>query len=195
MTGEPIMKKTPYRFLLIAPILSGILAIAVPFGALSQDKGAEAPSRDRLIEVAREVMDSAQYCALITIDETGFPRARTMDPFPPEDDMTVLLGTNPKSLKVVQIQKNPHVALHYFDAEGLSYVTIEGTARLVNDPKEKAKRWKESWNALYPNRTDAYLLIEVTPKRLEVISYKNGITGDPETWTPPSVEFDAQESK
>ena len=189
------MKTTSYRFLLIAPILSGILAMAAPIGVLSQEKGTEAPAREHLIEVAREVMDSARYCALITIDETGFPRARVMDPFPPEDDMTVWLGTNPKSLKVEQIQKNPHVALYYFDFAGLSYVTIEGTARLANDPEDKAKRWKEAWVALYPNRTDAYLLIEVTPQKLEVISFKNGVTGDPENWTPPSVDFNTQESK
>jgi general stress protein 26 len=175
--------------------LLSILLISAPQVILGQQKAKQVLSRERLIEVAREVMDSAGYCALITIDETGIPQARTMDPFPPEDDMTVWLGTNPKSLKAEQIQKNPHVALYYFDAAGLSYVTIEGTARLVNDPKEKAKRWKEAWNALYPNRTDAYLLIKVSPEKLEVISFKDGINGDPETWTPPSVGFDVQPTK
>ena len=36
---------------------------------------------------------------------------------------------------------------------------------------------------------EAYLLISVTPERLEVVSEKKGIVGDPETWTPPTVIF------
>ena len=158
---------------------------------VAQDKGGvkEPPTRARLISAARNVMLAARFCALITVDETGLPRARVMDPFPPDDPMVVWLGTNPKSRKVRQIRHNPNVSLYYFDPEGLRFVTIIGRARLVDDPRAKAKRWKSAWEDLYPNRDDAYLLIEVTPKRLEVLDPQRGIVGDPETWTPPSVQF------
>jgi general stress protein 26 len=164
--------------------------LMVALGA-AQDKGGvkEPPTRARLISAARNVMLAARFCALVTVDETGLPRARVMDPFPPDDPMVVWLGTNPKSRKVRQIRHNPNVSLYYFDPEGLRFVTIIGRARLVDDPREKAKRWKSAWEDLYPNRDDAYLLIEVTPKRLEVLDPQRGIVGDPETWTPPSVQF------
>jgi general stress protein 26 len=160
--------------------------------AQGQGGARESPTRARLISAARDVMLTAGFCALITVDETGLPQARVMDPFPPDDRMVVWFGTNPKSRKVKQIRHNPRVSLHYFDPEGFRFVTIAGRARLVDDPQEKAKRWKSTWEGLYPNRDDAYLLIEVTPERLEVLDPQHGIVGDPETWAPPSVQFDVQ---
>lgn len=142
-----------------------------------------------LLGAAREIMSSARYCALITVDSIGRAQARTLDPFPPDENMVVWLGTNSRSRKVREIRRNPRVTLYYFDREGQGYVTISGIARLVNNPKEKAKRWKEEWKDFYPDRTRDYLLIAVTPEKLEVISEKRKITGDPRTWLPPSVEL------
>ena len=90
-------------------------------------------------EIAREIMTDAKNCALITIDSLGVAHARAMDPFLPEEDFTVWMGTNPKSLKVRQIQENQNVSLYYFDIKTESYVTLQGTAKLVNTQKEKEK--------------------------------------------------------
>jgi general stress protein 26 len=146
-------------------------------------------SQTELVAAAREIMATARYCALITMDSSGRPQARTLDPFPPDEDMVVWLGTNSRSRKVTEIRRNPRVTLYYFDREGQAFVTISGIARLVNDPKEKAKRWKDEWKDFYPNRARDYLLIAVKPERLEVVSVKKGIVGDPRTWKPPSVSF------
>ena len=50
-------------------------------------------------------------------------------------------------------------------------------------------RWKEQWDAYYPNKKDDYLLIKVSPDWLEVVSYKHEILGDKKTWAPPRVLF------
>jgi general stress protein 26 len=146
-------------------------------------------SREKLIAAARETMAAARYCALITSDSSGHPLARTLDPFPPDKNMVVWLGTNPRSRKVAAIRRNPRVTLYYFDREAQAYVTIAGLARLVNDPKSKAKWWKDEWSAFYHNRKKDYLLISVTPLRMEVVNVTKGIVGDPQTWKPPSVTF------
>jgi general stress protein 26 len=146
-------------------------------------------SRDELIAAARETMSAARYCALITQDSSGRPQARTLDPFPPDENMVVWLGTNPRSRKVAAIRRNPRVTLYYFDREAQAYVTIYGIARLVNDPKAKLKWWKDEWKDFYPDRTRDFLLIRVTPEKLEVVNVKKGIVGDPHTWKPPSVKF------
>jgi len=112
-----------------------------------------------------------------------------MDPFASDEDMVVWLGTNPRSRKVAEIRRNARVTLYYFDRDEQAYVTISGIARLVNDPKEKEKRWKDEWKDFYPNRATDYLLIAVKPERLEVVSVKKGIVGDPKTWRPPAVNF------
>jgi general stress protein 26 len=144
---------------------------------------------ERLIVLARDIMAAARYCALITLDFSGRPQARTLDPFPPDENMVVWLGTTPRSRKVAAIRRNPRVTLYYFDREEQAYVTIYGIARLVNHPKEKAKRWKDEWKEFYPDRVKGYLLIVVNPEKLEVINVKKGIVGDPNTWKPPSVSF------
>jgi general stress protein 26 len=146
-------------------------------------------SRDELIAAAREVISTARYCALITSDSTGRSHARTMDPFPPDEEMMIWLGTNSHSRKVAEIRRRPRVTLYYFDRESQAYVTIQGIARLVNDANEKARHWKDEWQAFYPNRDKDYLLIQVRPLKLEVVNTKKGILGDQRTWKPPTVTF------
>ena len=146
-------------------------------------------SREALIATAREIMGTARYCALITRDSRGRTHARTMDPFPPDENLLVWFATNPKSRKVAEIRRNNRVTLYYFDREGAAYVSVSGTARLSNDPKEKARRWKEEWRAFYPDREKGYLLIAFTPQELEIVSEKKGLVGDPVRWTPPTVRF------
>ena len=162
--------------------------------ARAQERRSKQSESERLIAAAREIMSAARYCALITLDSSGRPQARTLDPFPPDEDMVVWLGTNPRSRKVAEIRRHPRVTLYYFDREAQAYVTISGIARLVNDPKEKAKRWKDEWKDFYPDRVRDYLLIAVKPERLEVVSVKKGIVGDPRTWKPTSVSFRTRKS-
>jgi general stress protein 26 len=149
-------------------------------------------SKDTLIVTAREIMGAARYCALITMDSNGRAHARTMDPFPPDENLLIWFGTNPKSRKVAEIRRNNRVTLYYFDREGAAYVTISGIARLVNDPREKARRWKDEWKAFYPDREKGYLLIAVIPKELEIVSEKKGIIGDAIRWTPPTVRLGSE---
>lgn len=164
-----------------------IVTLTASFAAAQQSK--QVLSRDQLIAAAREIMTSARYCALITTDRSGHPQARTVDPFSADENMEVWIGTNPRTRKVAEIRRNSHVTLYYFDREAQAYVSISGIAGLVNDPKDKAKHWKEEWKDFYPNRARDYMLIAVRPVRLEIVNVKQGIVGDPHTWKPPSVNF------
>lgn len=165
------------------------LAVFFTFTCCAGYSQKEDSVRNKLLEAARDIISNTTTCALITQDEKGNPKARTMDPFAPEVDFTIWLATNPKSRKVAEIKKNPGVTLYYADKENQGYVTILGTAQLVNDPKEKDQRWKEAWQNFYPDRKESYLLIKVTPVKLEVINYRKGISGDKATWGPAGVEF------
>ena len=159
--------------------------LILPIHAQEQKKW----TRDELISTAREIMNTARYCALITTDAKGRVQARTMDAFAPDEKMVVWLATNPRSRKVAEIRRHPRVTLYYFDRENQAYVTLHGTARLMNDESEKARHWKQDWSAFYPNRDKDYLLIRVVPTRLEVVDTKKGIVGDSKTWRPPTVAF------
>ena len=161
----------------------------LPISGIGQDIIPNDTSRTNLISLATEIMTEAGTCALITLDNEGRPRVRTMDPFAPEGDLTVWFGTNPRSRKVEQIKNDPRVTIYYLDSLESGYVMIHGAAQIVDDENEKAKRWKEGWEAFYPNIAKDYVLIKVTPKWMEVVSYTHDILGDTLTWEPPAVGF------
>jgi general stress protein 26 len=168
-------------------------AAALAVALLAATAGAQQPPggafpRDTLLAAARDVMAAARYTALITLDATGHPQARAIDPFAPDDAFVVRIGTNRRTRKVAEIRRDPRVTLYYFDELTAAYVTIRGTARIVDDSAETARHWKPEWDAFYPDRRD-YMLIAVAPHRLEVVSEARGIVGDPATWAPPAVTF------
>ena len=170
-----------------------LIPFLVSFNGLSQNFKKDSADI-KLINVAKEIMTTAGTCALITLDENGLPRARVMDPFVPESDLTVWFGTNSKSRKVNQIKKDPRVTLYYLDSNASGYVMIHGIAQIVDDQLEKEERWKDEWESFYPNKPEGYLLIKVSPEWMEVISYKYGVIGDPSTWEPPKVFFNSKYS-
>lgn len=150
------------------------------------------PDREALLAAAREMMTAVRYCAVITLDASGRPNARVVDAFPPDEKMIVWFATNPKSRKVAELRRDQRVTLYYFDPQApeQGYVTLIGRARLVDDPAERKKRWKEGWEAFWPDRGDSYLLVEVTPARVEIVSPARAIGGDAVTWAPPSITLE-----
>lgn len=170
----------------VRPIRIALLLALVPAGSVMAQRPAD---RTVIERAARELIAGAAYGTLITLGQDGHPQARTVDNFPPEADFTVWIGTNPRTRKVAEIRRDPRVTLHWFDPKRLGYVTLIGRARLVNDSTEKARRWKPEWAGFYPDRNRDYLLVEVRPLRLEVVSPSQGITGDSLTWRPPTVDL------
>ena len=140
----------------------------------------EGISSDSLLTIARTIIDSAKCRIFITVDENGKPQARTMSPFPPEENMIIWLGTSVNSRKVKQIKNNPQVMVYYYDPDGLSYVSVAGTAALVDDPEKKAHYWREGWTRYYPDPEKDYILIQVTPERMEICSFKYKLFWDEE---------------
>ncbi len=161
-----------------------ILMLALSYlNANAQEKVGDYPegiSADSLLTIARTIIDSAGCRTFITVDENNKPQARAMSPFPPEEDMIVWLGTSVNSRKVKQIKNNPHVMVYYYDTDGLSYVSVAGTAHLVDDPEKKSHYWREGWTRFYPDPEKDYILIQVIPERMEICSFKYKLFWDQE---------------
>lgn len=147
------------------------------------------PVKKDLKEIAKEIMIAAKNCALITVDSLGVAHARTMDPFEPQKDFTVWMGTNAHSLKVKQLQQNKQVTLYYFDAKSGSYATLQGFAYIVNDKKLKDTFWKTEWESFYKNKETDYLLLKFKPISAAIISEKYHILGDSISWKTPIIKF------
>jgi general stress protein 26 len=173
-----------------ALVTAGLVIAGLTHALIAQTPAAAPFDRQALLAAARAIMTKVGICSVITVDETGRPQARAIDVFPPDEQMVVWFATNPKTRKVAQIKRDPRVTLYYYDSAAMEYVTLLGRARLVADPAEKQKRWKDSFRAFWPDRGEGYLLVEVTPERLEVVSPTRKIFNDPITWQPPAVTFE-----
>ncbi len=155
----------------------------------AQDKPQPVPDRAKLIAAARELMGAQTYCALITLDETGRPQVRTMNPFPPEEDMTVWFATNTRSRKVQEMRRDPRVCLYYADhSKATGYVALSGRAVLIEDMNEILKRKRAYWDQAFPGLKNL-VLIKVVPEKLDVLNYKAGALNDTVTWRTPSIEL------
>jgi general stress protein 26 len=145
--------------------------------------------RKAMLSAAREIMGEQTYCALITLGPDRLPQIRTMNPFPPEDDMVVWMATNSRCRKVEEMRANPNVSLYYANhKEATGSVMITGKAVLVDDMQEKLKRKRAYWSEAFPD-WNYLLLIKVIPERIEVINYKHGIVNAPIDWRAPSIEL------
>lgn len=178
----------------LAAVLLSFATLGSPSLASAQDKEKQ-PDRAALIAAAREIMGAQTYCALVTMDDTGRPQVRTMNPFPPEDDMTVWMATNTRSRKIQQIRKDPRVTLYYSNhGTAIGSVTISGRAELSDDMNEILKRKRAYWDQAFPGLKNL-TLIKVVPERLEVINYKAGLHNDPETFAAPSLDLSPAPAK
>jgi general stress protein 26 len=154
------------------------------------NKAEQKPNELSHEEIALEIIKASGTCTLITVDSVGQPRARIMDPFPPEDNFAIWFGTNSNSRKVDEIHQNNRATVNYYDKATASYVSLYGTAEIVNDPEITKKYWKAAWNDFYPDYPKGYTLIKVVPKRIELLSEAHGILGDSITWQPTVILLD-----
>lgn len=150
---------------------------------------ADTAATSRIERAARQLIDAAKYAAFVTLDASGRPRSRTVQPEAPDSAFTVWFATNPRTRKVIDIGHDGHVVLHYFDPALLGYVSLVGRARVIRDRATKDAHWAKAWDAYYADRDTSVVLIAVTAERLEVVCTKLGIEGDKGTWLPPSVSL------
>ena len=144
-------------------------------------------NRDTLFVAAREIIKETTYCGLVTVDSTGQPQIRTMNPFPVNDELITWFATSRKSRKVREIKNNPKVCVYYanhLSAKG--YVNITGTAEVIDD-KELLKKMKRDYWSGIPNWQDIFVLIKIVPKTIEVVYYKHGLNNDPNTSGAPRI--------
>jgi general stress protein 26 len=176
------------RGLLTAIGLSVILGAHSPVSA--QITRPDTLSRAQVVAVARDIMQAARYCTFITIGPGGQPDARIVDPFLPDSELTIWIATNPLTRKVQDIQRDPRIALLYFNPATFEYVTVLGTAALDTDSLDKAGHWKPEWAGLYRDQNHGadYLLLRIRPTRFEVVSARRGLRNDPRTWRPVIVD-------
>ncbi len=186
------MKRLGLWVLSAGLVSAGLCAVG---RAPAEEQPAAPPSREKVIAAARELIGTLKYCALITVDANGQPNVRTMNPFPPEEDMSVWMATTTLGRKFAEIQKNPRVTLYYANhSEATGYVSLVGKAVLVEDMQEVLRRKRAYWDQAFPGLKNI-VLIHVIPERMEVVYYKAGLGGAPVTFAPTTIDLKPAEAK
>ncbi|HET6603750.1 MAG TPA: pyridoxamine 5'-phosphate oxidase family protein [Xanthomonadaceae bacterium] len=151
----------------------------------------------RILAVAREIIAEDWVATLITVDEEGVPRARSVGVNDPLPDLTIWMSTRRDSRKVDQIRRHPQATLHFArdnlreNFRGAYYASLMGEAFVHVDPESYAGHAPsgeirtENW----PDFPHDYAAIRFKPRWLEV--YGRGIKGKPETWQPQAVVLPA----
>ena len=163
--------------------------IAILFMVISLSSFSQEYSEKNIIDVANSIINDSNSCVFITLDSNNNPTSRLMDPYIYNNDFEIYLVTNPNSRKVSHIRDDNRITLNFTSKDGESYVSINGTAKLINDLNLKKKFWKSTWTPYYNNLDKDCILIKITPKSLELVSSSNNITSDPYTWKPASIIF------
>lgn len=170
-------------------ILSAVLIFSTFNQIKAQTDNNLQADRDSVIAAAREIIGQLKFCALVTQDSSGVANVRTMNPFPPENDMTVWMATLSTSRKANDVRRNPKVTLYYANhADMKGYVTISGHAELINDPAEIQKRKREYWTQAFPDWSKL-MLVKIIPERLEVVNYHKKMYGNTINWLAPNIYF------
>jgi general stress protein 26 len=177
------MKKTTLKLSMICNLM--ILVSILPVSLFAQTT----VSKSTLLIAAHEIITESTYCGLATVDSSGQPKVRTMNPFPANDDFITWFATARNSQKIAELKNNPKVSVYYANhiaAKG--YVNITGIAEVIDDKELLTKMKRDYWDNI-PNWQTEFVLIKITPKTLDVINYNKGINNDPKTLKAPSIVF------
>jgi general stress protein 26 len=141
---------------------------------------------DQLISAARKMAMDAEYCFFITVGAEGRPNARLMQPYDPESDFTIYFGASPRSRKVQDILKQPKVTIAFYNPQETAYLTIAGTATVIDDPAPRQKYWRSNWNDLFPGGPESsdYVLIKFISEKIEMMNYAHQAMPQPYSLHP-----------
>ena len=127
---------------------------------------------ENLLEIIKQTIKNAEFCFLITHGEAGQINSRLMQPYEPDDDLTVWLGTSPRSRKIQEIQQAPQITLSYaYPADG-AYLTLQGEASIESGLAQRQHHWRDAFRAFWPDGPagDDYVVIKFVPTRIEVMN-------------------------
>ena len=147
----------------------------------------------RILAAVREIIGEDWVATLITVDEDGVPRARSVGVNDPQPDLTIWMSTRRNSRKVDQIRSHPQATLHFArdslseNFRGAYYASLMGDAFVHLDPESYAEHAPtgDMRTQYFPNFPHDYAAIRFKPRWLEV--YGRGIQWKPETWQPQAV--------
>jgi general stress protein 26 len=123
-----------------------IVLVSASFSYYSRLDGQPSFNRDTIFLAAHEIINGTTYCGLVTIDSSGQPQTRTMNPFPVKDDFVIWFATSRTSRKVRELKDNPKVCVYFADhINAKGYVNINGSASVIDNKQLLIKMKRDYW--------------------------------------------------
>ncbi|MCL6741425.1 pyridoxamine 5'-phosphate oxidase family protein [Sphingomonas sp. RB56-2] len=136
---------------------------------------------ERLLDLARKLIDELTFCVAVTQAEAGDLNARVVQPLPMRDDWRVDVMTNRRCRKVREIESTGRMTLLYQHDADKSYVTLVGRAEIVEDLELKRAIWQPGhyrWNPGGPE-DPATVFARLVPDRIELWSAVHDVMPEP----------------
>ena len=133
----------------------------------------EVADTGKILEAVLHTMKAEPYCFLITVDGSTQPHARMLEATRVDPDFRVWMITSPTSRKVRELGENHRATMAFADSKGEGYVTLMGSAKVVNDSSVKKSIWKFEYGAFFPSGPEGEdsILIEFIPQRIEIMHF------------------------
>jgi general stress protein 26 len=110
--------------------------------------------RNDQIEKLAELVADVRICMFTTVDRDGKPWSRPMATQEAEFDGDLWFFTRDDSEKVERIGENPNVGVAFAQPGDQEYVTMAGTARVLDDRQKAEELWAEPLRTWFPDGLD-----------------------------------------
>ena len=140
---------------------------------------------DRLLDLARKLIDELTFCVAATQGEGGDVSARIIQPMPLQDDWTVNTITNRRCRKVREVERTGRMTLLYEHDQDRSYVCLVGRAEIVEDVELKRSVWQPGhyrWNPNGPEDPDT-VFVRLYTERIELWSAVHDVLPPPQGYS------------
>ncbi|MBW4472460.1 MAG: pyridoxamine 5'-phosphate oxidase family protein [Stenomitos rutilans HA7619-LM2] len=131
---------------------------------------AQAPQQTDSFQKLKALVKSIDIAMLTTLDESGGLHSRPMSCNGEiDDDGTLWFFTSSQSPKVDEIDRRQQVNVSFADPHKQQYVSLSGTAQLVQDRQQIQQRWQPKLQAWFPNGLEEpnIALLKVTVEKAE----------------------------
>lgn len=133
------------------------------------------------METARLIMQREPFAFFISHGADQWASTRLVQPICEIDTLEIWIGTRADLRKVREVSQNPWVTVAFESRRQNANLVIYGHAEIRTDPALRKRFWLDSWYMFFPKGYKApdYVLIQVVPQRLELMSFAQNIVVEP----------------
>ncbi|MBK6487289.1 MAG: pyridoxamine 5'-phosphate oxidase family protein [Gemmatimonadetes bacterium] len=125
-------------------------------------------TREDAIEKVATLISDIRIAMLVTMDANGRPRSRPMMTQPTEFDGTLWFFSSSEAEMVREIAHEPHVNLAYASTASESYLSVSGSAQVVDDRARARELWSPLLRGWFDSPEDPLLrLIRIDVEEAE----------------------------